>query len=408
MRALSWGSAFAISILVGTIAGAVASAEPGPPGPWGRRSISIISATALQRLVEVHARVRGGRHWVIYVDGKPSGFSTGTVGFARVTRPGRHRLFAALADRDNRALRPLVRSGTVDLSLVQPAGPVVAAAGDIACDPTSLAFNEGRGSVRACHQRATSDLLVNAGLTAVLALGDLQYYCGAFAAFMYSYDPSWGRVKSITYPAPGNHEYQLTGGYGCAPGAQGYFSYWGAAAGEPSRGYYSFDIGAWHLISLNSNCDEIGGCGSGSPEERWLRADLAAHAGALCTLAYWHHPPFSSSLVPVGTPRTLALLKDLYAAGVDLLLNGHQHNYERFAPQTPGGVADPAHGIRELVVGTGGEDLRRFGTTIANSEVREDGTFGVLELTLLPTSYTWQFIPEAGDTFTDSGSAPCH
>jgi hypothetical protein len=285
---------------------------------------------------------------------------------------------------------------------------VIAAAGDIACDPNAFAFNEGRGSANACHQRATSDLLVNAGLTAVLALGDLQYYCGALAAFMYSYDPSWGRVKTITHPAPGNHEYQLAGAYGCAPGAQGYFSYWGPAAGDPSRGYYSFDIGAWHLISLNSNCDEIGGCSAGSPQERWLRADLAAHADALCTLAYWHHPPFTSSVVPVGTPRTLALLRDLYAAGADVLLNGHQHNYERFAPQTPAGVADPSHGIREFVVGTGGEDLRRFGTPIANSEVREDGTFGVLELTLLPASYTWQFIPEAGDAFTDSGSTACH
>jgi acid phosphatase type 7 len=215
-------------------------------------------------------------------------------------------------------------------------------------------------------------------------------------------------VKSITFPSPGNHEYQLTGAYGCAPHAEGYFTYWGPVAGDPSRGYYSFDIGAWHLISLNSNCDEIGGCEAGSPEERWLRADLAVHAGVRCTLAYWHHPPFTSSVTPVGTPRTLALLEDLYAGGVDLLLNGHQHNYERFAPQTPQGIADPEHGVREIVVGTGGEDLRPFGTPIANSEVRNDETFGVLELTLQPTSYSWQFIPEAGDTFTDGGSSSCH
>jgi hypothetical protein len=398
----------AVAVLAAMIVGTVASAEPGPPGPWGRRSISLISATALQGLVKVHVRGRGARYWVIYVDGRPSGFSTGTVGFARVTRPGPHRISVALAGRDKVALRPPVRSRTVDVTLARPAGPVIAAAGDIACDPNSFAFNEGRGSAHACHQRATSDLLVNAGLTAVLALGDLQYYCGALAAFMYSYDPSWGRVKTITYPAPGNHEYQLAGAYGCAPGAQGYFSYWGPAAGDPSRGYYSFDIGAWHLISLNSNCDEIGGCGAGSPQERWLHADLAGHSGTLCTLAYWHHPPFTSSVVPVGTPRTQALLQDLYRAGADVLLNGHQHNYERFAPQTPAGVADPAHGIREFVVGTGGEDLRPFGTPIANSEVRRDDTFGVLEMTLLPTSYNWQFIPEAGDTFTDSGSTACH
>src|ERR671931_1157180 len=335
------------------LAGAVASAEPGPPGPWGRRSVSLLSATALQRLVKLQVRVRGARRWLIYVDGHLSGFSTSTVGFARVTRPGPHRIFVALAGRDGAPLQPLIRSRALSITLARSAGPVVAAAGDIACDPNSAAFNDGRGSPRGCHQLATSNLLVNAGLKAVLALGDLQYYCGAEAAFMAAYDPSWGRVKAITYPTPGNHEYQAGGAYGCAPpGGQGYFAYWGAAAGDPSRGYYSFDLGAWHVVSLNSNCDAIG--------------------------------------------------------GAELLLNGDEHNYERFAPQTPQGAADPTHGIREFVVGTGGQDLRPFGTKIANSEVRQDDTFGVLELTLLPTSYTWQFIPEAGGTFTDSGSSPCH
>lgn len=392
--------AAAAVVVVLLVAGAAASAEPRPRTPWGRQSVSLISATALQRLVKLHVRVRGARRWVAYVDGKPSGFSSESIGYARVTQPGRHRVFVEVA--------PGVRSRTLSVTLARPAGPVIAAAGDIACDPNSNAFNEGRGSATACHQRATSDLLVNAGLTAALAIGDLQYYCGALAAFMFSYDPSWGRVKSITYPAPGNHEYQGGGAYGCTPGAEGYFAYWGAGARNPSGGYYSFDIGAWHLISLNSNCDFIEGCGLGSPEERWLRADLAAHAGARCTLAFWHHPPFTSSVTPVGIPRTQALLQDLYDGGGDVLLTGHQHNYERFAPQTPQGVADPQRGVREFVVGTGGEDLRRFGTPIANSEVRNDETFGVLELILLPTGYSWQFIPEAGDTFTDRGSSQCH
>lgn len=392
--------AAAAVVVVLLVAGAAASAEPRPRTPWGRQSVSLISATALQRLVKLHVRVRGARRWVAYVDGKPSGFASESIGYARVTQPGRHRVFVEVA--------PGVRSRTLSVTLARPAGPVIAAAGDIACDPNSNAFNEGRGSATACHQRATSDLLVNAGLTAALAIGDLQYYCGALAAFMFSYDPSWGRVKSITYPAPGNHEYQGGGAYGCTPGAEGYFAYWGAGARNPSGGYYSFDIGAWHLISLNSNCDFIGGCGLGSPEERWLRADLAAHAGARCTLAFWHHPPFTSSVTPVGIPRTQALLQDLYDGGGDVLLTGHQHNYERFAPQTPQGVADPQRGVREFVVGTGGEDLRPFGTPIANSEVRNDETFGVLELILLPTGYSWQFIPEAGDTFTDRGSSQCH
>jgi hypothetical protein len=396
MRSLS----AAAVVVVLLVAGAAASAEPRPQPPSGRQSVSLISATALQRLVKLHVRVRGARRWVAHVDGKPSGFSSETVGYARVTQPGRHKIFVEVA--------PGVRSRAVSVTLPRPGGPVIAAAGDIACDPNTGAFNDGRGSPKACHQRATSDLLVNAGLTAVLAIGDLQYYCGALAAFMFSYDPSWGRVKSITYPAPGNHEYQGGGAYGCTPGAEGYFAYWGAGARNPSGGYYSFDIGAWHLISLNSNCEFIGGCGLGSPEERWLRTDLAAHAGARCTLAFWHHPPFASSVTPVGIPRTQALLQDLYDGGVDLVLTGHQHNYERFAPQTPQGVADPPRGVREFVVGTGGEDLRPFGTPMANSEARNDETFGVLELILLPTGYSWQFIPEAGGTFTDSGSSPCH
>ena len=396
MRSVLGSAACAVVLL----ACAAASAEPGPPGPRGRRSISIVSATALQRLVKLHVRIRGERRWTIFVDGRASGTSTSTIGFARVTRPGRHRISVGFSG---------LRSRTVDVTLPVPGGPVVAAAGDIACDPSSFYFNEGRGMARRCHQRATSDLLVNAGLQAVLPLGDLQYWCGAEAAFMASYDPSWGRVKAITHPTPGNHEYQASGGYDCAsPGGQGYFAYWGPAAGDPAKAYYSFDLGSWHLVSLNSNCEAVGGCGPGSPQESWLRADLAAHTGARCTLAYWHQPPFSSRVTPAGTPKTLALLQDLYDAGAEVLLNGDEHQYERFAPQTPKGAADPAGGIRELVVGTGGEDLRPFGTTVANSEVRRDDTFGVLELTLLPGSYTWQFIPEAGGSFTDGGTSPCH
>jgi hypothetical protein len=409
MRTVAWASACVVVLLAGAIAGAVALAEPGPPGPWGRRSVSLVSATALPRLVELRVRVAGARRWVIYVDGRRNGFSNSTVGFARVTKPGRHRIFVALAGRDGKPLRPLIRSRTVGVALARPAGLAIAAAGDIACDPNSAGFNDGRGAPRGCHELATSNLLVNAGLKAVLALGDLQYYCGAEAAFMASYDPSWGRVKAITYPTPGNHEYQAGGAYGCAPpGGQGYFAYWGAAAGDPSRGYYSFDLGSWHLVSLNSNCEAIGGCEPGSPQERWLRADLAAHAGTRCTLAYWHRPPFSSRVTQTGTPKTIALLQDLYDAGAEVLLNGDEHNYERFAPQTPLGAADPARGVREFVVGTGGKDLRPFGTPVANSEVRRDDTFGVLELTLLPASYSWQFIPEAGGTFTDGGSNACH
>lgn len=374
---------------------------PGAQAASGSRPFSLVGATVMQRLVKLTVRASGGLHWRIYVDGRPNGFGVGTTGFARVTRPGLHRISVALW--------PTVRSRTVRVRIPPPKGPVVAAAGDIACDPVNVwAFNGGYGTAHQCHDLRTSNLLVNAGLRAVLALGDLQYYCGSAEAFGLSYDSSWGRVKAITRPTPGNHEYQTSGSYDCTPGAQGYFSYWGAAAGDPSRGYYSFDLGSWHVVSLNSNCAEIGGCEPGSPEERWLRSDLAAHASALCTLAYWHQPPFSSRVTQTGTPRTIALLQDLYDAGAEVLLNGDEHNYERFAAQTPQGAADPARGIREFVVGTGGKDLRPFGATIANSEVRQNRTFGVLELTLRPSSYAWQFIPEAGGTFTDSGSTACH
>ena len=397
MRSLA-AAAGVVALLV---MGAGASAEPGPQAPWGRQSVSLISATALQRLVKLHVRVRGGRRWLAYVDGKPSETpSSETVGYARVTTPGAHRIFVALAG------QPRIRSRTVNVRLARPAGPVIAAAGDIACDPNTNAFNDGRGSVRACHQRATSDLVVNAGLNAVLALGDLQYYCGALAAFMYSYDPTWGRVKSITYPAPGNHEYQGGGAYGCEHGAQGYYTYWGWTAGDPIGGYYSFDLGAWHLISLNSNCEDIGGCGPGSAEERWLRADLAAHP-ARCTLAYWHKPRFSSGMHGNDATYT-AFWRALYRAGADVVLVGHDHDYERFAAQTPAGRADPSRGIRQFVVGTGGKTHYGFRTIRANSRVRNSGTFGVLRLTLHPSGYDWRFVPEPGKTFTDTGHGTCH
>jgi len=284
--------------------------------------------------------------------------------------------------------------------------PVIAAAGDIACDPTDPNFNGGVGTSTYCHQKNTSDLLVNAGLSGVLAVGDVQYWCDGAGAFSKSYGPTWGRVKSITHPTTGNHEYYTSGGTDCDTSGkgEGYFTYFGASAGDPAKGYYSFDVGSWHLVALNSSCSKVGGCGVGSPQEQWLKADLAAHPTA-CTLAYWHHSRFSSK-----TPGTMtqALWQDLYDAGAELALTGHVHNYERLAPQDPNGVYDPAAGIREIVVGTGGKSLEGFPTTLnPNSEVR-GRTFGILRLTLHARSYDWQFVPEAGKTFTDSGSTFCH
>ncbi|MEO6326287.1 MAG: metallophosphoesterase [Thermoanaerobaculia bacterium] len=276
--------------------------------------------------------------------------------------------------------------------------PVIAAAGDIACDPSDGNYNGGNGTATACAMKATSDTLLAVAPAAVLLLGDNQYEDGTLAKYFASYDPTWGRLKAITRPAPGNHEYNTAG-------AAGYYSYFGAAAGDPAKGYYSYDLGSWHLIALNSNCAVVP-CVAGSAQELWLASDLAAHPG-VCTLAYWHHPRFSSG--PHGDDSsTAAFWVDLHAAGADVVLDGHDHIYERFAPQTALGTLDAVRGIREFVVGTGGRSQTSVATIRANSEVRNVGAFGVLKLTLHPAGYDWQFVAAAGSAFTDSGSASCH
>lgn len=233
----------------------------------------------------------------------------------------------------------------------------------------------------------------------VLALGDLAYKDGSNENFR-CYDKTWGRAKSRTRPAPGNHEYHT-------PHAAGYFHYFGPAAGDPARGYYSFNQGSWHIIALNSQCGDVGGCGKGSPQERWLADDLQAHH-ANCTLAFWHVPLFSSGDEHGNNAEMKDFWKDLYAAGVDIVLNGHDHDYERFAPQNPDEGADPARGIREFVVGTGGKNQRGFSKPRPGSEVRSNSTFGVLQIVLHEHGYDWQFVPVPGGKFTDAGSGTCH
>jgi acid phosphatase type 7 len=263
--------------------------------------------------------------------------------------------------------------------------------------PVSDAILVGAGDIANCSSEgaeATATLLDSISGT-VFTTGDNAYPDGSAEEFANCYDPTWGRHKARTYPSLGNHEYHTSD-------AADYFDYFGSMAGELGKGYYSYDLGAWHIIALNSNIPIRGG----SPQEQWLRADLAAHPVA-CTLAYWHHPRFSSG-VEHGSSRSMRpLWQALYDYGADVILAGHEHNYERFSPQDPRGVADPARGIRQFVVGTGGRSHYPFGNPIANSEVRNDNTYGVLKLTLHATSYSWEFIPEAGKTFTDSGTAPC-
>ena len=274
---------------------------------------------------------------------------------------------------------------------------MIAAAGDIACAPSDPNV---RGSDPAsCQQAATSDVLLRRQYATVLALGDLQYDEGTRGAFAGVYGPSWGRVRARTHPVPGNHEYET-------PGAAGYFAYFGARAGSRGRGWYSFDVGSWHLVALNSNCAEIGGCGIGSAQGRWLRADLARHPRR-CTLAFWHHPRFSSGNRYGDNPVTAGLWRALQDVGADVVLVGHEHGYERIGPLSATGLVDRTRGIRSFVVGTGGRSHYGFRDPIPGSEVRDASSFGVLELTLGAGRYTWRFRPAVG-SFADAGSASCH
>jgi hypothetical protein len=264
------------------------------------------------------------------------------------------------------------------------------AAGDIACEPGASV------TATRCRQRQTSNLLTGPGVAAVLSLGDSQYEDGEYSEFTgpNAYHATWGRVKAKTKPVPGNHEYHVSG-------ASGYFQYYGAAAGERGKGYYSFDLGSWHLIALNSEISTS----TGSAQERWLRADLRA-TRKRCVLAYWHRPRFSSG-EHGGSSSVAGFWQALDEARADLILSAHDHDYERFAPQNPSGRAD-ANGIRQFVVGTGGADHGSVGGAEPNSQARNGTTFGVLKLTLRGNGYDWRFIPEAGGTFTDAGSGSCH
>ena len=283
--------------------------------------------------------------------------------------------------------------------------PVIAAAGDIACDPSDPGFNGGNGTAGHCQEKATSNLLLNTGLTGVLTLGDEQYDDATLSKFDQVYATTWGRANQLNRPAAGNHEYLTSK-------AAGYFDYFNGTgnytgpAGPRDKGYYSYNLGTWHIVALNSNCSQIGGCSNGSAQEKWLKADLSKNP-TKCTLAFWHHPRWSSGLA--GNNSNMGtLVTDLYNANADVILAGHDHLYERFAPQNPSARADSARGIREFIVGTGGKSLVDWGSIQPNSQVRNNTTFGVLRMTLHPSSYDWSFQPIAGQSFTDSGSTNCH
>ena len=350
------------AVTVGTVADSL----------WTERSVSYAQQPKASGRVAVLRKLRRG--W-------------NSVDVTKATR-GRYLVSLALGAAKSRVAVSSRESGAHGPRLVLQTTPVatapMVAAGDIAgCDTTG--------------DEATA-ALVDTMPGTVAALGDLVYEDATASDFATCYAPSWGHFKARTRPAAGNHEYN-------SPGAAPYYAYFGAAAGDPAKGYYSYDAGSWHVVVLNSNCG-VGGCDDNSPQVSWLRADLAAHP-RFCTLAYWHHPRFSSGQIG-SDAMTDGFWDALYAARADLVVVAHDHDYERFAPQRPKGQADPKLGLREFVVGTGGRSHFVMGTPIANSEVRNDTTFGVLRLTLHAARYDWQFVPVAGATFTDSGSGLCH
>jgi hypothetical protein len=290
-----------------------------------------------------------------------------------------------------------------------PPDPRIVAVGDIACQSYSQSDGEG-----ACRSDEVADLIRSLDPDRFLALGDLQYNNGKLKEFMRVWDPQFGSLRQITNPVPGNHEYGT-------PDAAGYFAYWGARAHGP-EGYYSFEVGDWHVVALNSEiCGDPPGCGPGSPQYEWLANDLATH-GAVCTLAYQHHPPFDwrtwqkwvdpDDEGPNGGSEVEAYLdmfRLLDRAGVDVLLAGHNHIYHRWAPQDVSGTRD-ADGIRQFTVGTGGRSLYPLGKKPRpeNLVAVQNKAFGVLELTLHPASFDFRWVGLPGDpVFRDAGSVPC-
>ena len=273
--------------------------------------------------------------------------------------------------------------------------PVVVAVGDIACPAGD--------TTHSCQQQQTAMLAKSQDPDDALILGDNQYDSGLFSEYESAggYNATWGAFNTIVHPVPGNHEYR-------DPGAAGYFQYFGAAA-HSSQGYYSFEVGAWHIVALNSNCsdtsceDLLRGTTS-SAQTSWLQSDLVANRSA-CVLAYWHHPRFSAGLVGDST-GVGPLWTALYNAHADVVLNGHEHVYERYAPQDPVGQAT-TNGIREFVVGTGGESLDEMSNPEANLQVFDNSDFGVLVLALHANSYDWAFKSTTGSVI-DSGTTACH
>jgi acid phosphatase type 7 len=325
---------------------------------------------------------------------------TRVLGLVDSPGAGTWRYAIAAVDRAGNVGRRAVADVSLAAAIAAPVGPPsasadasaprIAAVGDLACPPGFTV------TPTSCQHGAVASAIAAGGYDAMLALGDVQYHDATIAEFA-SFDAGFRSLRALIRPVPGNHEYQTTG-------AAGYYGYFGPAAGAPDRGYYSFDIGAWHLVALNSNCSVVA-CSAGSAQETWLRADLAASPSA-CTLAFLHHPRFASG--PHGSHTSVApLWQALQDARADLVLSGHDHLYERLAPLTAAGAVDAAAGIRSFVVGTGGFSLYQSSTAVPGSEVLDGTSFGFLELVLHPGLYTWTFHPVAGGRLRDAGTGAC-
>lgn len=353
-----------------------------PPGPWG---------TDVWLTYDVTSLVKGN----------------GLVSFALDTASSTSK---SLPSREASTNKPEL---VLETATAPTESVTLAVGGDVACGTTETDYNGGAGTGTACRMQTTSDLVRGINPQQVFALGDLQYNSGSTVDFGISYHNSWGRFKDITRPVVGNHEYGTSG-------AGGYFGYFGSAATplesgctKNCLGYYSFNVpvGAskWHVVVINSECTRINagiGCAKDSPQYKWLVNDLALPDNrTLCTAVLSHRPRWSSN--SFASPDIQPLVDVMSANKVDLLLTGHAHSYERFAPQNAAGQSDPA-GIREIIVGTGGRDSQGFGTVVANSVVRKNHIFGVMKLSLTATGYSYEFVPDPTTPFSDSGSGSCN
>jgi hypothetical protein len=302
-------------------------------------------------------------------------------------------------------LRSAVRSSTVALALVVSA--LAGCGGESAPKDTKVLLAAGDIADCGVHGDEATAKLVEDEDGVVAALGDNAYESGTREEYAQCYGPSWGRFKSRTRPAIGGHEYIDPATHKETGDGAAYFDYFASRAGPRGKGYYSYDLGKWHIVVINAVCDKVGGCGKGSPQERWLRADLAGNA-ARCTLAYWHDPRFSSGRMHGNAEFMQPIWQTLYEQGADVVVNGHEHNYERFAPQRPDGTLDYDKGIVEFLAGTGGRSHYPFAQPQPNSLVRNSGTYGVLKLSLRPQGYDWRFLAVPGAEFGDAGSGDCH